>query len=170
MSAASMEALEKGRQRRWASFEERFAAQIAAVGECMVWTGANVRGYGFIERGGAKVMAHRVSFEAENGPIPAGMQIDHVCRNRSCVRASHLRLASNKENAENKTLPSTNTSGHRGVSRYRDGVRWVAQVKHNGKTHHLGIFGDATAAAEAARSKRVELFTHNDADRPEVSS
>lgn len=169
MSAASLAALAKGRERRWASFEERFASQVAVAGECWIWTGASVRGYGFIERNGEKVMAHRAAFEKANGPISDGVQIDHICRNRSCVRASHLRLATNKENAENRGVPSTNRSGHRGVSRYRDGIRWVAQVKHNGKTHHLGIFNDVNDASESARQKRVELFTHNDADRREVS-
>lgn len=178
MSVASDRALAMGRQLRWRTFEERFAANVKQDGECLVWVAGTIRGYGYIERDGAKLLSHRVAFEREHGPIPVGMQVDHICRNRSCVRPSHLRLATNKSNAENKPMVSTNTSGYRGVTRHRDGVRWVAQVKHNQRNHYLGIFDTAEAAGEAARIKRVELFTHNDSDRiteghriwPEVAS
>lgn len=155
---------------RWRSFEDRFAASVKEQGDCVVWTAGTIRGYGYIERDGVKLMSHRVAFERENGSIPEGMQVDHICRNRSCVKPDHLRLADNKANAENKPMVSTNTSGYRGVTQHRDGKRWVAQVKHHQKNHYLGIFETAEYAAEAARLKRIQLFTHNDADRREDAS
>lgn len=165
MSEASSQALAEGRKRRWPSFEQRFEANIYRTVDCWIWTGRSIRGYGAIVRDGKNVMAHRIAFEMQNGSIPSGFQVDHVCRSRSCVRPSHLRLATNKQNSENKDLTVANGSGYRGVTRYRDGVRWVAQVKHNQKNIHLGLFDTAEEAAEVARMKRVELFTHNDADR-----
>lgn len=54
---------------------------------CWLWTGAsNVKGYG---KHGQK-MAHRVVYELLVEPIPAGLQIDHLCRVRSCVNPRHL--------------------------------------------------------------------------------
>jgi hypothetical protein len=41
---------------------------------------------------GKILYAHRVAWELTYGPIPEGMQVDHLCRNTLCVRATHLRL------------------------------------------------------------------------------
>ena len=165
MSKASISALAAGRAKRWPSFDERFAANVERTSGCWNWTAGEIRGYGYIDKCGMKVMAHRAAFESANGEIPDGMQVDHICRNRRCVRPDHLRLASNKQNAEHKSLPVTNTSGFRGVTRHRDGIRWVAQVKHNQRNYYLGIFDSAELAGSAARQKRLQLFTHNNDDR-----
>lgn len=43
-------------------------------------------------------LGHRVAWEATHGPIPEGMTIDHLCRNKPCVNVAHLRLLTNSEN------------------------------------------------------------------------
>lgn len=43
-------------------------------------------------------LAHRVAYEWSIGPIPEGMVIDHLCRNRQCVNPSHLEVVTNVEN------------------------------------------------------------------------
>lgn len=71
---------------------------IAASG-CWLWTGTiNRRGYGAISVRGETKMAHRVVYEREVGPIPAGMQIDHLCRNKACVNPAHLEPVTGSEN------------------------------------------------------------------------
>lgn len=47
---------------------------------------------------GNNKLAHRVSYEMFVGPIPDGMQIDHLCRNRGCVNPKHLEAVSQREN------------------------------------------------------------------------
>ena len=66
---------------------------------CTVWIGAcNNLGYGVLYRNGKHALAHRVAYEAEHGPIPDGMVLDHLCRVRNCVRVDHLEPVTHKEN------------------------------------------------------------------------
>jgi len=71
---------------------------------CWLWLGALDRdGYGhvMIKTGGGNEIrrgAHRASYEAFNGAIPDGLQIDHLCRVRCCVNPDHLEAVSCKEN------------------------------------------------------------------------
>lgn len=77
---------------------DRFADKIALTdGGCIEWI-ASVQGEGYgqfyrgqVARGGhGKIAAHRWSYEYHVGPIPDGLQIDHLCRNRLCVNPDHL--------------------------------------------------------------------------------
>lgn len=68
---------------------------------CIAFNGAVVdTGYGRIYGGGRHKykLAHRAAWEAANGPIPKGLVIDHLCRNRRCVNVKHLELVTPVEN------------------------------------------------------------------------
>lgn len=73
-------------------------AHAPDLGECHVWTGAKVDGYGRVHVDGQVERAHRASYRAFVGPIPDGMHIDHLCRNRACIRPSHLEVVTQAEN------------------------------------------------------------------------
>ena len=71
--------------------------------ECMEWTGhRNQSGYGQHGRDGKRWMAHRISYEMHNGPIPQGMQVCHHCDNPPCVRPDHLFLGTARDNARDR--------------------------------------------------------------------
>jgi len=135
------------------------------IGECLVWQGNFYpNGYGNFKQNKVSHLAHRHAYSLAVGDIPDGMLIDHTCHNKACVKPSHLRLATVKQNQENLGgLKSNNTSGYRGVS--RDYSRWRAVITHKKTFYHIGTYDTPEEAAEAVRLKRVELFTHNDLDR-----
>lgn len=62
---------------------------------CWVWNGGvNRDGYGSYTR----FPAHRVAYEWLVGPIPAGLQLDHLCRTPACVNPHHLEPVERAEN------------------------------------------------------------------------
>jgi len=78
---------------------ERDALKAEVARGCWVMQrGVKPDGYAEVFKRGKNYYAHRVVYEAIRGPIPAGMQIDHLCRNRSCVNPDHLEVVTRKEN------------------------------------------------------------------------
>ena len=66
---------------------------------CVDWPGSvNRKGYGVALYNGTFTTAARIAWMEAFGPIPEGLQIDHLCRNRRCVNVEHLELVTPKEN------------------------------------------------------------------------
>lgn len=70
---------------------------------CWIWGGQfNDRGYGLTT--GAHRLAHRAVWVNANGPVPDGMELDHLCRVRACVRPEHLEPVTHQENMRRSAL------------------------------------------------------------------
>jgi hypothetical protein len=92
--------------------EERFDRFVDRSGDCWIWTGSRKStGYGAISVNGRGYPAHRWAYEQVHGPIPGGLQIDHLCRTRLCVRVEHLELVTPAENTRRGVGPSAQNVG-----------------------------------------------------------
>lgn len=80
------------------NIETRFWKKVNKTEGCWIWTASTTGGYGQFWTGTHTVRAHRWSFEQAHGPIPEGLVLDHLCRNRACVRPEHLRACSQRQN------------------------------------------------------------------------
>jgi hypothetical protein len=75
--------------------------------ECWNWIGARTSsGYGAWGVNGVSKSTHRVSYLTLVGPIPDGLQIDHLCKNRICCNPTHLEPVTGRVNIRRaKGLP-----------------------------------------------------------------
>lgn len=150
------------------TFEQRFWQKVDKSGQCWTWTAAISEddGYGRFGIGRSTKLSHRVSFELSGGTIPVGMEVDHICHNRTCVNPAHLRVVTSQKNSENHSGPQSNSkTGIRGVHWVTGKRKWGASVNQKGRKYFVGYFDDIQDAAEAVLNKRNELFTHNNFDR-----
>lgn len=84
-----------------ATAEERYWPKVERRedDECWPWLGyLNRDGYGQF-RGNGEVLSHRFGYAVTVGPIPEGLTLDHLCRNRACQNPAHLEPVTMRENA-----------------------------------------------------------------------
>lgn len=77
----------------------RFLQRAMVFGDgCWTWSGSLAHGYGRLQVAGKSTMAHRFAYEHFVGPIPVGLELDHLCRNPACVNPTHLEPVTHAEN------------------------------------------------------------------------
>jgi hypothetical protein len=77
------------------------------LGPCWLWTSGTSAGYGKFYVGQQSFLAHRWAYERFVGPIPEGLEPDHLCRVHTCINYErHLELVTHLENVLRGNSPS----------------------------------------------------------------
>lgn len=116
------------------------------LGPCWVWTGKTTDGYGVFWRpGGRSTRSHIWAWEQENGPVPEGLEIDHLCFVHACVRPSHLEAVSHWENIQRavavRPVRTTCVRGHDITVLFRvrkyDGTKLCVQCRRDDNREYM---------------------------------
>jgi hypothetical protein len=104
-----------------------------------------------------RYMRHRILWKMAHGYDP--VEVDHINRTPKDNRLTNLREATRSENNINRALSRYNTSGHVGVYKQNDadGQSWIAQIKRDGVSLHLGRFGTVDEAVAARAGAEAVL-------------
>jgi HNH endonuclease len=74
-------------------------SRAVALNGCWLWTGAiSTHGYGVTNYDRQQIRAHQAGYRVWRGEVPAGLQLDHECRNRACFNPKHLECVTSREN------------------------------------------------------------------------
>lgn len=134
------------------SFNSKFAGKRAGNRK-----GGKYGNYWAICVDGTKYVAHRLAWAYVYGEWP-DLDIDHIDGNGMNNTISNLRIATRSQNLMNAAKRTNNVSGIRGVSWHKQCKKWCAQIRHNKKAIHLGLFETKEAAIMARKIKEQELF------------
>jgi len=108
--------------------EQRFWAKVdqtAGVFACWNWTATTSIGgrYGAFYIEGRMRPAHQVAYELRVGPIPDGLEMDHLCRNAHCVNPAHLEPVTHQENSRRGLGPTAENARKTGCPYGHGGYR-----------------------------------------------
>lgn len=102
--------------------------------------------------GSDRKMLHRVVWEEANGPIPEGLDIDHINGDTRDNRLSNLRVVTHSDNLKNCKRRTDNKSGVTGVRWDKVRSKWAVQITSQGNKLALGRFDDWFEAVCARKS------------------
>jgi hypothetical protein len=99
----------------WQEVERRLSERSVRSGACLLWTGVlTYSGYGQISIRDKKDNAHRAAYRVWVGPIPEGLEIDHLCNVRNCIEPTHLEAVTHAENIRRRYARQVEcVNGHR---------------------------------------------------------
>ena len=124
---------EKYRQRFWRKVDRLGGPIHPVLGRCWTWTAARTPfGYGKVRDGLRIRIAHVVAYELEVSRVEPGLELDHLCRNTSCCRPTHLEPVTPRENVLRSTAPS---AIHAKKTRCDSGHEFTAETTYFRKDH-----------------------------------
>lgn len=117
-------------------------------------------GYRRLCIGGKPYYAHRLAWLYMTGNWPAH-QIDHVNMDRADNRFANLRQADNAQNNQRSKARADSKTGVLGVSWHKKSGKYVAQIRHRGRSIYLGLHDSIDAAVITRQAAERQLHTHH---------
>lgn len=144
-------------------FKDLLWSRINQTDTCWLWTGPLTdKNYGYFQQDYQFWYAHRYMYTRFIGPIPEGIEIDHICWVTNCVNPEHLRLANRTQQNEYRQGPQKHSkTGVRNVHIKRGNTyrKFAVEVGHNGRHYYGGAFYTIAEAKEAAEALRRKLHS-----------
>lgn len=145
---------------------ERMDSFIDKAGPCWVWTGSvGTSGYGYVRVGPGTRVAHRAYYEETVGPIPDGLQLDHLCHNadkgcrggkgclhRRCVNPAHLEPATQSVNQKRGRIGD--------AIRERSAALTHCPHGHEKTPENTYVFANGAKVCKACAKERGRRRTH----------
>lgn len=121
---------------------------------CWYWNGScTSSGYGHLNAGGGKYpLAHVLLFEHFRGPVPEGLELDHLCRNRRCVNPDHLEPVTHYENERRGAAPAMRLHVAGVCARGHNLVTEASRRRSNGRV----VYCRACRREKRAEASRAE--------------
>ncbi|MCK5609397.1 HNH endonuclease [Candidatus Pacearchaeota archaeon] len=114
----------------------------------------NSKGYLLTRINGKKYLNHRIIFLFVYGYLPEFM--DHVDNNRLNNKIENLRECTWNENQHNALLRKDNKSGIKCVTWHKATKKWMAAIRINKQSKHLGVFSDIKEAKKSVDDARIK--------------
>jgi hypothetical protein len=113
--------------------ERIFEQDRGFTSPCWLWQGTVAStGYGQIRHSvagyGRTLMAHRFFWEQRNGPVPEGLDLDHLCRVRACCNPDHLEPVTRRENVLRGSRTKVTDDEAREIRRRREAGESCADI------------------------------------------
>ena len=129
-----------------------FDAELIDVVRKFKW---HLKSNGYVSSKGnsGSVYLHRLVTDASDH-----LSVDHIDHNPLNNVRSNLRVCTQSQNGANRRACKNSATGMKGVHPFKGGPKFSAQITHNRKVHHLGVFNTAEEAKVAYDKKARELF------------